>query len=97
MEGEEDGRPWALQRHEAEDEEIEDEVQAAADAQILANPARRNLGVIAEGVRRRLVEFLSINRPQLPADEEENVYEEIEDEAVVDDPIGPAFQLVLPF
>ncbi|KAK3922356.1 Putative nuclease [Frankliniella fusca] len=58
VEGEEDGIPWVLQEHEAEDEEAE----AAADARLIVDPNDRNITRVAEEVRNRLVEFLVIDR-----------------------------------
>lgn len=89
-EGEEEGRPWVPGQYEMEQEAVDEDADAAVDARLQLNGAARNHNIVAEEVRRRLVEFLAIHRPQVPQDDDAE--EEIEENP------GPGlqYQLVLP-
>ena len=87
-EGEEEGRPWVPGQYEMEQEAVDEDADAVVDARLQLNGAARNQNIVAEEVRRRLVEFLAIHRPQVPQDD--NAEEEIEDNP------GLQYQLVLP-
>ena len=71
-----------------EQEAVDEDADAVVDARLQLNGAARNQNIVAEEVRRRLVEFLAIHRPQVPQDDDAE--EEIEEIP------GLQYQLVLP-
>lgn len=81
IEEEEEVRPWVPFPGEAEDEAAERDAQ---DPRLAINPNGRNLLEVGEEVRRRLIEFLYMNRAH-EVNEGMEGYAEIPDE-LVDDP-----------
>lgn len=91
MEGEEEARPWVPQNVEMEQEVIEAEVDEELDADLQLDPQQRNLQNVAEAVRRRLVDFLAMNRPEANEEAVE------EPEVMQGENQQQQYQLLLPF